>query len=376
MVAWIDRSPLAPETGPIDATPIDQKERPHERLETDMTWLQNAWYVAAWDGEVARQPVARTLLGVPIVLYRKLDGSPVAMRDACPHRLLPLSMGIKEGDALRCRYHGLKLGPDGSVLEMPIRTGKVSQRLCVQTYPIVERHRFLWIWLGDREKADPALIPDLWPCSADGWIFDGGYSSVAADWRLMVDNLMDLTHETYVHPDSIGQAELMETPITTDATDDRVFVSRWMPGVEAPPFWAFALKQSGKVDRWQICEFIPPSCIIIDVGVAPAGIGATIESHEQGVRGFVIDAVTPEADGRMHYFWGMARNFAVDDAGLTARLKQQQGGVFAQDVEILEAQQRSISLNSDLDLRNLNVDGGGVLARRMIERLVASEQAC
>ena len=338
-----------------------------------MSWIRNGWYVAAWDGEVGREPLARTLLNIPVFLYRKLDGTPVALRDACPHRLLPLSMGIKEGDSIRCKYHGLKLGPDGAVEEMPIRTSKVSERLCVETYPVVERHRFLWIWLGDKEKADADLIPDLWPCSTPGWVFDGGYSPVAADWRLMADNLMDLTHETYVHAGSIGQIELMEAPIETEETDSRVFVRRWMPGVDAPPFWALALKQSGKVDRWQICEFIPPSCIIIDVGVAPVGRGATIEKHDQGVRGFVIDALTPETATSMHYFWGMARNFATDDPGFTNRFKTQQGGVFAQDVEVLEAQQRSIDANPDLKLRNLNVDAGGVLTRRMVDRLIAAE---
>jgi len=338
-----------------------------------MTWPKNAWYVAAWDGEVGREPLARTLLGTPVVLYRKLDGTPVALRDACPHRLLPLSMGMKEGDSIRCRYHGLKLSSDGNVEEMPIRTGKPNQRLCVSTFEVVERHRFVWIWLGDQDKADPALIPDLWPCSAPGWVFDGGYCSVAADWRLMVDNLMDLTHETYVHAGSIGQIELMETPIETKETEERVFVSRWMAGVDAPPFWALALKRSCKVDRWQICEFIPPSCIIIDVGVAPDSAGATLEKHDQGVRGFVIDAVTPEEHGRMHYFWGMARNFDTNDPGFTTRFKEQQARVFAQDVEILEAQQRSIDANPGLQMRNLNVDAGGVLARRMIDRLIASD---
>jgi phenylpropionate dioxygenase-like ring-hydroxylating dioxygenase large terminal subunit len=340
-----------------------------------MTWIQDAWYVAAWDGEVGREPFARTLLGIPVVLYRKLDGTAVAMRDACPHRLLPLSMGIKEGDSLRCRYHGLKLSPEGTVEEMPLRTDKPSQRVCVETYPVVERHRFLWIWLGRRDKADPDLIPNLWPCSDPAWAFDGGYCPVAADWRLMVDNLMDLTHETYVHAGSIGQIELMEAPIETEATDDRVFVRRWMPGVEAPPFWALALKQSGKVDRWQICEFVPPSCIMIDVGVAPVGAGATIKQHDQGVRGFVIDAVTPESPTSMHYFWGMARNFAVGDVGFTARFKAQQGGVFAQDVEVLEAQQRSIEANPDRQMRAFNIDAGGVMARRLVDRLIAAEGA-
>jgi phenylpropionate dioxygenase-like ring-hydroxylating dioxygenase large terminal subunit len=333
-----------------------------------VTWLRNSWYVAAWDMEVDRNPLARTICGTPVALYRKLDGQVVAMRDACPHRLLPLSLGIKEGDALRCRYHGLKIGPDGIAQEMPLKSERVNDRICVETFVVAERHRFVWIWIGDKAAADPATIPDLWPCSTAGWVFDGGYNMVACDYRLMIDNLMDLTHETHVHSGSIGQPELMEVPIETRVEGDRVLVSRWMPGVDAPPFWRGALKKDGAVDRWQICHFLLPSAVMIDVGVAPVGAGATIEDHDQGVRGFVIDFMTPENEGRTHYFWGMARNFAIDDPGFTARFKAQQGGVFDEDVVVLEAQQRSIDANPDLKLRAYGIDEGGVRARRIIER--------
>jgi vanillate O-demethylase monooxygenase subunit len=333
-----------------------------------MSWIEDAWYVAAWDKEVDRTPLARTICGTPVLLYRKLDGGVVAMRDACPHRLLPLSMGMKEGDSLRCRYHGLKIGPDGSAEEMPLKSERVNASICVETFAVAEKHRFIWIWVGEKAAADPALIPDLWPCSADGWTFDGDYYPIACDYRLLIDNLMDLTHETHVHSGSIGQPELMEVPIETRVENDRVFVTRWMPGVDAPPFWRGALKKEGAVDRWQICEFILPSAVIIDVGVAPIGSGASIEDHNQGVRGFVIDVMTPESEDRTHYFWGMARNFAVHDAGFTARFKAQQGGVFMEDVAVLEAQQRSIKANPRLKLRAYGIDEGGVRARQLIER--------
>ena len=293
------------------------------------TWIDNRWYVAAWDFEVDRAPLARTICGEPVMLYRRLDRQIVAMQDACPHRLLPLSMGIKEGDSIRCRYHGLLIGSDGRAEEMPLRNDPVNRSICVKTYPVVERHRYVWIWIGAAEKADPALIPDFWPCSTDGWTFDGGYNAIACDYRLLIDNLMDLTHETYVHEGSIGQRELMEAPITTHAEGDEIVVTRWMPGIEAPPFWRGALGRDGLVDRWQICRFLPPSNVIIDVGVAPVEAGASVEDHDQGVRGFVIDAITPESETSTHYFWGMARNFDVHDTGFTARLKQHQGGLFA-----------------------------------------------
>jgi phenylpropionate dioxygenase-like ring-hydroxylating dioxygenase large terminal subunit len=338
------------------------------------TWIPNAWYVAGWDFEVDAAPLARTICGTPVMLYRRLDRTIVAMRDACPHRLLPLSMGLREGDSIRCKYHGLKLGPDGVAEEMPLKSEAVNKRICAETFAVVERHRFVWLWVGDKARADPALIPDLWPCSADGWTFDGGYYHVAADYRLMIDNLMDLTHETHVHAGSIGQPELMEAPIDTRVEGDRAYVSRWMPGVDAPPFWRGALKRPGRVDRWQICEFIPPSAVIIDVGVAPVEAGATLERHEQGVRGFVIDVATPETDTTMHYFWGMARSFDIEDAGFTARFKHQQGGVFLEDREVLEAQQRAMLANPHMRLNAYSIDQGGVRARQIIDRLIREQR--
>jgi len=337
------------------------------------SWITNAWYVAGWDAEIDSTPLARTICGVPMLFYRKLDRTVVAMRDACPHRMLPLSLGMREGDSIRCKYHGLKLGADGVAEEMPLKSDAVNRRICVETYAVCERHRFVWVWIGDRDKADPALIPDLWPCSTAGWTFDGGYYPIACDYRLMIDNLMDLTHETHVHSGSIGQPELMEAPIETRVEGDRVYVSRWMPGVDAPPFWRGALKLGGAVDRWQICEFLPPSVVMIDVGVAPVEAGATLERHDQGVRGIVVDCMTPESETSMHYFWGMARSFDIADTGFTARFKRAQGGVFAEDAEILEAQQRAILANPDLKLNAYNIDQGGVRARQVIARLMRQQ---
>nr|WP_279587912.1 aromatic ring-hydroxylating dioxygenase subunit alpha [Sphingomonas vulcanisoli] len=253
---------------------------------------------------------------------------------------------------------------------MPLKTDRVNKSICAETFVVAEKHRFVWIWVGEKALADAALIPDLWPCSAEGWAFDGGYYHVAADYRLMIDNLMDLTHETHVHAGSIGQPELMEAPIEARTEGDRAYITRWMPGVDAPPFWRGALKKDGPVDRWQICEFVAPSSVMIDVGVAPVGAGATLENHDQGVRGMVVDCMTPETETTMHYFWGMARSFDIDDAGFTARFKRSQGGVFAEDKLILEAQQRAILANPDLKLNAYNIDQGGIRARRIIARLM------
>jgi len=307
------------------------------------------------------------------MLFRKFDRSVVALHDACPHRLLPLSMGIKEGDNIRCRYHGLLLNPEGRTIEMPNPGERPHKSICAKTYPVVERHRFVWVWIGDAEKADQNLVPDFWPCSHPDWTFDGGYYPIKCDYRLAIDNLMDLSHETYTHQGSIGQQEILDAPIETCTDGNFVTVTRWMPGIDAPPLWRDALKKDGPVHRWQICHFLPPSSVIIDVGVAPIDSGATIEKHDQGVRGFVIDALTPESDTSSHYFWGMARNFDVHDAGFTARFKKQQGGVFLEDKEVLEAQQLSILANPHLKLKSFGIDSGGVRARLAIDRMNKAE---
>jgi vanillate O-demethylase monooxygenase subunit len=328
-------------------------------------FARDQWYVIGWGRDITAQPYSRMVCGEPILVYRKQDGSIAAMRDACPHRLLPLSMGIREGDNIRCRYHGLLLGPDGGAIEMPIRTQAVNRSICAIAYPVIERYSLVWVWIGEAERADPTLLPDFWMCEGPNWVFDGGTYHVRCDYRLLIDNLMDLTHETHVHASSIGQRELMDAPITTRTEGGRVVVERWMPDVPPPPAYRPTVPE-GNVDRWQICQFVPPSNVLIDVGVAPVAQGATLADHP--VRNFVVDAISPETETSTWYYWGAARNFDLDDRDRTERTKAVQARVFAEDVEILEAQQRSIELNPDLKLRDFNIDSGGVRSRLAIRR--------
>ena len=330
-------------------------------------FIRNRWYVAAWDKEVSRKPLARTICGEKVVLFRRGDGSAAALADFCPHRLAPLSLGTVEGDAIRCGYHGLLVDGTGACLEMPGQEA-TPRRLTVATYPLVERYRFVWVWVGDEALADPALIPDFWFCEDAGWAFDGDVYPVACDYRLLVDNLMDLSHETYVHPSSIGQKEIVDSPIDTRLEGEAVVVERWMKGIDAPPFWRTFLGKDGLVDRWQICHFALPSAVTIEVGVAPVGTGAPEGDRSQGVEGVVVNFMTPESETTCRYYWGMARSFGVRDAGLTERMRQSQAGVFDEDVVVLEAQQRNIDLRPDLKLTTLGIDAGGAHARRLMER--------
>jgi vanillate O-demethylase monooxygenase subunit len=336
----------------------------------------NAWYAAAYDTECARHLMARTVCGLPMVLFRQTDGSAVALEDACWHRLLPLSHGPLEGDEVVCGYHGLVYNHEGLCTHMPSQE-TINPSACVRAYPVVERHRFIWVWPGDPALADPARVPDLHRNHDPAWAADGRLIHVKCDYRLVLDNLMDLTHETFVHGGSIGDRAVAEAPFFATHGDRHATVTRWMEGIDPPPFWASQIKQArgytGKVDRWQIIRFEAPCTIAIDVGVAEAGSGAKDGDRSKGVNGTVLNTITPETDTTCHYFWAFARNYMVTEQRLTHELREGVARIFREDELILEAQQRSIDARPGRAFNNLNIDAGSLWARRLIDGLIAAE---
>lgn len=339
---------------------------------------KNAWYVACLPEEIEGRPLGRKVCGERIVFHRGPEGQAVALEDFCPHRGAPLSLGTVCEGKLVCGYHGLEMGCDGRTVAMPGQ--RVRGFPPIRTYPVLERHGFVWVWPGDAARADPALVPDLFWSTRPDWAYGGGVYHVKCDYRLMIDNLMDLTHEKYVHATSIGQKELDETVPQTKTEGDVVVTRRDMPGVTAPPFWADAMRGNGldpaqPVDRWQRCRFLPPSTVLIDVGVALAGHGGFDAPAEVKTSGVVVDLITPETETSIWYFWGLARNFKAGDAALTAQIREAQGKVFLEDVAMLEAQQVNLLERPERKLLSLNTDVGGVQARRILERLVAQETA-
>jgi vanillate O-demethylase monooxygenase subunit len=336
-------------------------------------WLCNTWYVACVPDEVAAGPLARTICGEQVVLFRGRGGQATAVENFCPHRGAPLSLGRVHDGQLVCGYHGLVMGCDGRAASMPGQD--VARFPAIRAYPVIERYGFIWIWIGDSRAADPAKLPvQAWAEDPD-WAYGGGLYHVACDFRLMIDNLMDLTHETYVHATSIGQKEIDEAPVTTRLEGDQVVTERFMDAIMAPPFWRMALKGAGlsedeAVDRWQICRFTLPSQVMIDVGVALAGRGGYRADKAHKVSSIVVDFMTPETETSHWYFWGMARNFAAHDEALTAQIRDGQAQIFSEDMEMLERQQSNLSRNPSRRLLRLNIDAGGVQSRLVIERAI------
>ena len=338
---------------------------------------KNAWYVACTPNEIDDKPLGRTICGERIVFYRGPEGTVAALEDFCPHRGAPLSLGRVVEGKLVCGYHGLEMGCDGKTISMPAQ--RVRGFPPIRSFPVIERYGFVWVWTGDATLADAGKIHHLAWAENPEWAYGGGLYHIACDYRLMIDNLMDLTHETYVHATSIGQKEIDESPTTTETRGDEVVTSRFMNGIMAPPFWQMALRghhlpDDQPVDRWQICRFAPPSHVMIEVGVALAGRGSYEAPPEFKASSIVVDFITPETETSIWYFWGMARNFNAKDKALTAAIREGQGKIFGEDLEMLERQQKNLVTWPQRNLLKLNIDAGGVQSRRVLERILAQEQ--
>ncbi|RYE95336.1 MAG: aromatic ring-hydroxylating dioxygenase subunit alpha, partial [Oxalobacteraceae bacterium] len=302
-----------------------------------------------------------------------------ALENACWHRLLPLSMGRLRDDQVICGYHGLVFNSSGRCTFMPAQQ-TINPSAQVRAYPISEKHRLVWVWMGDPALADPALLPDFHWNDNDDWVGEGGtFYDLGCEYRLVIDNLMDLTHETYVHSDSIGDDNITSASFDVEHTDRTATISRWMLGIEPPPFWAKQLGRPGTVDRWQVVYFQAPSTVVGQVGVAVAGSGAPEGDKSQGVEGAFLAAIAPATDTTCHYFWNFVRKFRREDADLTRALNIAHvnggTGVYDQDHVVLEAQQRAISANPRTPFYNLNIDAGALWARKAIDRMCTDENA-
>jgi vanillate O-demethylase monooxygenase subunit len=340
-------------------------------------FLKNTWYVACQADELTDKPLGRKICNEAMVFFRDAQGKVAAVQDFCPHRGAPLSLGRVCNGQLVCGYHGLVMGCDGHTVSMPGHQVRTFEP--IKSFAVIEQYGFVWVWPGNPQLADPAKMPVFEWFDNPKWAYGGGLYHIECDYRLMIDNLMDLTHETYVHSTSIGQPEIDETPCKTVAEGDHVSTSRFMEGIKAPPFWQMAMRANdlpddALVDRWQICRFTPPSHVLIEVGVALAGKGGYHAEPKDKASSVVVDFITPETETSIHYFWGMVRQFKPQDKALTASIREGQGKIFSEDMEMLQRQQANILANPDRKLKILSIDAGGVMSRRVIDRLLALEK--
>jgi vanillate O-demethylase monooxygenase subunit len=325
---------------------------------------RNGWYAAAWSEEIGPALTERWICGVPLVFFRERDGRAVALDGTCPHRLYPLARGRFDDGLLTCGYHGMVFDATGACVQAP-GAERVPPKMRVQSYPLIERGGLIWIWPGDADAADPSKIVDWW-LTDPAWTAVHDTKIVNARQSLLIDNLMDLSHEASLHTTTLGQRAINETPLVTETLPGSVRASRTMFDVPPPGLFA-KVGVSGNIDRGQIAEFHPPGLCLTIVSATPLTPGA------KPLRWTVMHALTPETVGRTLYLWATARDYALDDPAIDDIWLTTTNAIFDQDVAALEAQEQRLQALPDRTELSVANDAGGLAARKLQRAYLRNE---
>jgi len=339
-------------------------------------FLRNAWYVAGWSKDFGRHLRPETFLGENIVIYRKEDGAPVALEDACPHRKLPLSKGNLKGDTVECGYHGLTFDCAGACVAAPTQADQIPARARVRSYPVADRYRLLWIWMGDREKADPAKIFPVDHFDDPAWgLTDGGVLDIECHYLWVADNLLDPSHVTWVHVGSFGGAGTDDVPLKVERTDRGVIVSRWIYGRAPSPYYAGLVKFGGPCDRLQHYEMCFPAIGLNKSVYAPAGTGGPDRpAGELTYVNISYNFMTPLDEERTRYFWFQHRNTDPGDRAISEKMNAGARMAFEEDRDVLVAVHNGMK-NATTPHLDLGLDAGAKLFRLHLQRLIDAEAA-
>lgn len=334
--------------------------------------LKSQWYAAAWTDEVlAGKSLARTILNQPVLIWRSSDGVVSALADTCPHRWAPLSQGQTDDGGVRCGYHGLKFDRAGSCIENP--HGPIINALKVRSYPLLERHAMLWIWMGDEAgAADPSAIPDMrFVDETKPTAISKGYMYTKAGHKLLEDNILDLSHADFLHPETLGGGQFTRARAHVEERGDTVFV-QWLTNNEPPMpiFRPLMPSPDTPTDTWTEVLWHPNGAMTLHTGASPSG------NPEQGIDTWNAHIMTPETDITTHYFYVNARDYRTDDADFNAAMAAGLKTAFeTEDKPMIEAQQRRLGNRElfEVSPKLLTVDAGSTRARRIYDRLLAAE---
>lgn len=337
------------------------------------SWPLNQWYVAAYSEEIDEGLLGRTVCGEPLVLYRTSSGRAVALADRCVHRRYPLSESHLKDDQIICGYHGFTYDQAGTCVAAPGQK-RIPRAARVPAFAAHEQDSFVWVWIGDQDLADTSLIPRApWLDSPDYTVIRG-MEPLKARYGLLVDNLLDLSHETYLHGGYIGTPEVAETPITTEVDEEAnvVYVSRHMDDAACPPFYATSTGIEGRITRWQDIEYHAPCLYLLHSRIAPAGVLPPEDGpDDQAFHVEIAYAITPSTEHETYDFWMVARDFALGDEEVTEFLATNNHTVVMQDVVALDLLEMVVEGEKDrYQELSINIDTGGLAARRILAKQI------
>lgn len=339
-----------------------------------MTFLKNTWYAAGFAEDFSRTPVRRMLLENDLVFYRRESGELVALGNRCPHRFAPLHRGQVIGDTLRCAYHGLQFAPTGECVHNPIGDGKIPRAATTKAWQVAERDGLVWLWFGD-EPADESKIRRYPQFTDPSFETVQGTLHVRAEYQLVVDNLLDLSHAEFLHPYLATEGFNRRTQYSLEQEGVNVIAKNWRPNEPITALWRLGFLENvpSTVDHRSIVSWLPPSTLHIEIGVTRVG-----RPSSEGPVSHAAHVVTPETAGSCHYFWKWARNFRLGEAEFARTLQGNIQSAFeTEDEPMIEAQYECMG-GQPLEAMKpvlLPTDSGSMRARRVLKQLIEAQDA-
>jgi len=344
-----------------------------EQADSTTPFIRNAWYVIAEAAEVSRTPMARTVLGTSVMLFRTLGGSVVALANRCCHRSFPLVHGTVDGDTVVCGYHGLRYDTTGQCIEIPMQKS-VPASLRVRAFHTAEKGPFVWIWMGERPPAEGDAAPHQEWLDHPDWACRVGYLHVKGSYVHLHENLLDLSHLSFLHAKTFGTPEYARAPVEMNCEGENLEVWRHvhceLPAIYARPLgWtgARAVRSSGS-------RYVSPG-LHVNTGIfRNLDLPEEAQSPQPMVK--VAQLVTPESAVTTHYWTAQARNFVTNDAEMGEFMIKAQVAAFREDAFALQQITEMQALSAADGLREVSIptDKAGVLMRRRLKKLADLEQ--
>ncbi len=342
-----------------------------------MSFLRNAWYVAAWDQEVkADTLLSRTLLNESVLLFRDDAGTIQATSNRCPHRFAPLHTGKRVANGVQCPYHGLEFNGQGRCMHNPHADGTIPKAATLRTYPVHEKYSAIWIWMGDVTKADASLIPDFSCMDRAHWYVGQRYLYARANYVLETDNIMDLSHIQYLHPTTLGSGSVQEGTTSVEQFGETVWSKRFITNEILPDFLydAINMPRGTPVDRWLDVRWDAPANMWLQIDIGKSG-----QLRENAIKAPSAHLFTPETNTTTHYWFSMSYPKTLGPIGeqlAEAAVTGIEKPFQYEDLPMLEAQQKAIGDSDFWSLKPvlLPSDASAIRARRVLDALIHKEE--
>ena len=299
----------------------------------------NFWYPVAISKNVRKEKTfAATFAGERIALYRGDSGTVYALEDRCAHRQVPLSMGVVEGEVLRCCYHAWAYRGNGRISQIPYLPKNAARPpRGVRSYPAREAYGLIFVFPGDPRDAAVTPLPELPEFDSSKHKTMTFSRTVRCHYSFMHENLLDMNHQ-FLHRGVVGK--IKPTLLGYDTAPDSVearYLFTHVGGKKNRGAGLLASKGGGGTKSpdvitirtgypYQTLRLVPENAELPAFSLWVAYVPEDAEQRTNRVYGLLM-IEKPPVPGLIHLAWPLIRRF-------TER-------VFAEDRTAVEAEQRA-----------------------------------